>query len=146
MKKLIPDHEGGENMEERTCRTCHQSYPLTPEFFHTRKYRKGVIGFYTQCKPCRNQETSFGYRKRKVKQEEEAKNQWMEALKDKIFKCKICGLDKTFDEMKYGGNQKLKNMCKVCAYRLRKEVYEPNYKANVFEKVLKERKKLNEGE
>lgn len=146
MKHLIPDYKELANLKERTCRTCQQTFPLTTDFYYTRLNKEGVIGFLTECKECRKERNIYNYHKKKVKVEEAEKNQWMEELKDKIFGCKICGLDKKFDEMKKAGKQKLQNVCKVCANRLKKEVYTPNYKANIFEKVLKERRELNEGE
>jgi hypothetical protein len=36
--------------ETKRCTKCKTEYPATPEFFH----RSGSVGFYTQCKSCRN--------------------------------------------------------------------------------------------
>lgn len=127
--------------EKRTCINCNETFPLTEEYFHKNNFKKGYYHFYTKCKICRNEQDRYNYSLRKAKKEKAIEDAWKEELRNKIFACKHCGKEKTFDEMRVSNTKKLvESICRVCYNKKHKEIYSHNYKASVFEKSLEERR------
>jgi hypothetical protein len=71
---------------------------------------------------------------------------WITDQLEITFKCNTCGYDRSFYEMKSNKKKrKVEKICKGC-YREKHEMYRQNYHANLFVKVLRERRKNNNEE
>lgn len=127
-------------MEERTCRVCKETFPLTKEFFYRKHQGKDGVNFYTDCKTCNNERRKYNLALTKARKEHAEKNKWMEELRGEKFTCKQCGMEKKFDEMKkYHQTKKVSSWCTAC-YRPKQRSYNEMSKANTFAKVLKEKR------
>lgn len=128
-------------MDERTCKQCKETYPLTDEFFYRNNNDRGYFHYSHKCKTCKREQSAYEHRLRKAKKEKAKEDAWKEEFKNKIFACKHCGKEKTFDEMRINStNKKMDSRCKACYNKKHKESYSHNYKASVFEKSLEERR------
>jgi hypothetical protein len=127
-------------MEEvRECKTCKEKLPLNKENFNRNGWHKGTQLFRYICITCRREERAYYRILKKAKKEQEEKDKWKDGLKNKIFICSVCKEDKTFGEMCMQNTEKrVSSICKDCKSKKNKE-YIPNYKVNVFKKVIKER-------
>lgn len=129
-------------MEERTCKTCKETFPLTEEFFYQVK-SKGYVNFRGQCKDCYNANDQYNKKLRKLKEEKAKELNWQEKLKDKKFICKICGHEKPFEEMRVDNkNKKVEARCKKCFNEKHKK-YNQMWEANVYVKVAEEKRRKN---
>lgn len=127
-------------MNERKCRTCKETKPLTEEFYYKNNMKSGYYHFYTECKVCNNERRRYNFALARARKEKAEEDKWMDEFKDRIFTCKQCGKEKTFDLMRKDKPQKrVQSWCKSC-YNLKAKDYNEMSKANSFVKVLRERR------
>src|SRR5690348_3244461 len=123
-------------MEERTCKTCKETFPLTEEFFERSNSGSGYYHFRWECRICRKEYYKYRNALRKARAEKAKEDEWMDKFKNQIFICTKCGQEKTFDEMrKVATDKRMHAWCKKC-YNIKSKDYAINSQVKTFEAVL----------
>lgn len=134
-------------MEDRKCSSCTNVFPLTEEFFYKTNHGKGYFNFMTECKICNRERRKYNYALKKAKEEKAKEDSWLDEHKNKLHLCKWCGEEKALSEMRINRSKKqIEARCKKCYNKRDKEMYRPNHEANIFAKVLEERRRDKNGE
>jgi len=129
-------------MEQRTCKFCNETFPLTGEHFYHNK-KNGKKYYHHKCKECFNYEKKINYQLNMLEKEREQKEAWKKEFEDKTFICAKCRQEKTGKEMKLDStNTRMDRRCRDCYNKIHRENYARNYRANVFGKVLADQRRM----
>jgi len=127
--------KGSDDMKQ--CSYCKDFFPETEEYFYK---ANGGNNFRSECKYCFDYEQSL---KKKQKKLQALQDNWKLEFKDKMFTCTLCGEIKSFDQMRKDSQaRKVENRCLSCFNKKRSQIYNKNWEARIYSKVLKERREM----